>query len=325
MPITINRRDALRLTGSVTAAGLLHHGVPAWAGGVARRPNVLLITGCDHPAAGIGAYGSRLARFDPTPTLDRLAGQGTLFTNAAADTIANASDEMPASVAQAARSAGIAGYDTVMIGAGLRGLGIGVSDAAFDLPGDTPLESYGHTTDRLTDLALDWLARRDDLRPFFLAQCYDAPRDVFAYAPRYENFLTDVTIARPDNFAGQSPAVDQPDDVTMNQAYQACAKGFLRCVRTIDDNLARLFNALKQADMWHDTVIIYTAHSRPAGAKDAYIDNRWFHGGTWQVPLILRHPHIEHPTAISDLPVSSANLLASLMFSDFNAVNRLVI
>ena len=36
----------------------------------------------DHCSQAIGAYGSRLAKLDPTPTIDRLAEEGMLFENA---------------------------------------------------------------------------------------------------------------------------------------------------------------------------------------------------------------------------------------------------
>jgi len=35
----------------------------------------------DHAAQAIGAYQSHLARLNPTPTLDKLANEGILFTN----------------------------------------------------------------------------------------------------------------------------------------------------------------------------------------------------------------------------------------------------
>lgn len=45
------------------------------------RPNILYIMADDHAAAAIGAYGSHLARINPTPNLDRFASEGMLFTN----------------------------------------------------------------------------------------------------------------------------------------------------------------------------------------------------------------------------------------------------
>ncbi|UCG46128.1 MAG: sulfatase-like hydrolase/transferase, partial [Phycisphaerales bacterium] len=46
------------------------------------RPNILFIMSDDHCAQAIGAYGGRLAKLNPTPTIDRLAKEGMLFENA---------------------------------------------------------------------------------------------------------------------------------------------------------------------------------------------------------------------------------------------------
>lgn len=47
----------------------------------ADQPNVLFIMSDDHAAHAIGAYGSRLASLNPTPTLDRIAHEGALLAN----------------------------------------------------------------------------------------------------------------------------------------------------------------------------------------------------------------------------------------------------
>ena len=46
------------------------------------RPNILFIMSDDHTSQAIGAYGSRLAKLNPTPTIDRLAKEWVLFENA---------------------------------------------------------------------------------------------------------------------------------------------------------------------------------------------------------------------------------------------------
>ena len=45
------------------------------------QPNILFIMSDDHTSQAFGAYGSRLAALDPTPTIDRLASEGMLFEN----------------------------------------------------------------------------------------------------------------------------------------------------------------------------------------------------------------------------------------------------
>ncbi|MEM6800418.1 MAG: sulfatase [Bacteroidota bacterium] len=45
-------------------------------------PNIIFIMADDHTTQGFGVYGSRLARLNPTPNIDRLAKEGMLFENA---------------------------------------------------------------------------------------------------------------------------------------------------------------------------------------------------------------------------------------------------
>lgn len=45
------------------------------------KPNILFIMADDHTTQGFGCYGSRLAKLNPTPNLDRLAAQGMRFDN----------------------------------------------------------------------------------------------------------------------------------------------------------------------------------------------------------------------------------------------------
>jgi len=52
-------------------AGLLHASTD--------KPNILFIMADDHTTQAIGAYGSRLAKLNPTPNIDRLAQQGMRF------------------------------------------------------------------------------------------------------------------------------------------------------------------------------------------------------------------------------------------------------
>jgi N-acetylglucosamine-6-sulfatase len=45
------------------------------------KPNILYIMSDDHTSQAFGVYGSRVARLNPTPTIDRLAHEGILFEN----------------------------------------------------------------------------------------------------------------------------------------------------------------------------------------------------------------------------------------------------
>lgn len=55
--------------------------IMAWQTGVAAtpKPNIIWIFADDHAFQAIGAYGGRLAEFNPTPNIDRLAREGMRF------------------------------------------------------------------------------------------------------------------------------------------------------------------------------------------------------------------------------------------------------
>lgn len=207
------------------------------------RPNVLFIMSDDHTTQAIGAYGSRLARLNPTPNIDTLARNGMRFdrvfcnnsictpsrasiitgqysqTNGVLDLTGNIPPErqyLPIEMSKA-------GYHTAMIGK----WHLKQEPAAFDyycvLPGqgkyfsptfrvrgdkpwprNTITRQRQHSSDAITDISLEWLKNGwDSQRPFFLMHHFKAPHDMFQNAPRYDSYLEDVMIPEPGNLHGQ--------------------------------------------------------------------------------------------------------------------------
>ena len=70
-------RSLFWIVGSI-ALGFVINPVEALS---ALRPNILYIMSDDHAAHAIGAYGSRLAKLDPTPNIDRLTREGARMAN----------------------------------------------------------------------------------------------------------------------------------------------------------------------------------------------------------------------------------------------------
>ena len=205
----------------------------------AKRPNVLFIMSDDHTAQAIGAYGSRLSKLNPTPTIDRLAKEGMLFENAFCSNSICAPSRATILTGQYAHTCGVhdlrgsiesgrqylaiemkkAGYQTAMIGK----WHLKKEPADFDyycvLPGqgkyhDPEFRIRGekkwpknlikfegsHSSDAVTDQTLRWLKEgRDDSKPFFLMHHYKAPHDYFEHAHRYNKYLADVEIPQPES------------------------------------------------------------------------------------------------------------------------------
>lgn len=203
-----------------------------------QKPNIIYIMADDHTTQAFGIYGSRLANLNPTPTLDKLAGEGIIFDNAFVNNAICVPSRAAIITGQRAQTNGVLdlegtiapekqylpkemkqlGYQTALVGK----WHLHDEPSEFDyykvLPAQGkyfnpdfrirgeklwPLnveQTEGHSSDMVTDISLDWLKnKRDPDKPFFLMHHFKAPHDDFEYAPRYENYLKDTFIPEPES------------------------------------------------------------------------------------------------------------------------------
>ncbi len=203
-----------------------------------QKPNIIYIMADDHTSQAFGIYGSRLASLNPTPTLDKLANDGMIFDNCFVNNSICVPSRAAIMTGQRAQTNGVIdlegvlppekqylpkemrklGYQTAMIGK----WHLHEEPAAFDyykvfpaqgkyfdpefrIQGDKPWpenieKRKGHSSDNVTDIALNWLKKeRDPNKPFFLMHHFKAPHDDFKYAPRYKNYLANTFIPEPES------------------------------------------------------------------------------------------------------------------------------
>ena len=362
----------------------------------AERPNVLYIMSDDHTAHAIGAYGGRLAKLNPTPTIDRLAKEGMRFENVfCTNSICTPSracvltgqyphvngvydlgGRIESDRQFLAREMKKAGYHTAMVGK----WHLKLEPAAFDyycvLPGqgkyhnpdfrirgeqpwprNTITFAGKHSSDAITDITLNWLKDGwDQEKPFFLMHHYKAPHDYFDNAKRYQSYLSDIEIPQPpslkDPYGGKfgsiatrgaddelvrllatsignrnvrrSYARDLPrkypeefpedydpsklsDDEVRRLAYHAYLRKYLRCVKGVDDNLARLFTHLEETGQMDNTVIIYTGDQGFMLGEHDYQDKRWMYEQSQRMPLLIRYPKSIPSDSTSDAIIENVD------------------
>ncbi len=351
-----------------------------------KRPNILFIMSDDHAAPAIGAYGKRFARVNPTPNLDRLAQNGLLFENCFCTNSICSPSRANILTGQYSQTNGVLvldvplkpehqhlpiemkklGYQTAMLGKWhlheepnfdyykvLPGQGKYFNPEFRDKSrGPWPnnlVRHEGHSTDVITDLALDWLRNRDKTRPFFLMHHYKAPHDMFQYAPRYREYLADTEIPEPASMYNQpyfgSKATRGENDSLRHRigtsisprhtirnygtiykidpslsdgerthlAYQRYLKDYLRCVKGIDDNLARLFAYLKKEGLWDNTVIIYTGDQGMMFGEHDYQDKRWMYEESMQMPFIVHYPRWIRRRRRTDLLINNTDFAPTIL------------
>ncbi|QGJ71762.1 Mucin-desulfating sulfatase [Planctomycetales bacterium 10988] len=176
-----------------------------------------------------------------------------------------------------------------------------------------------HSSDAITNLSLKWLKqRKQKKKPFFLMHHFKAPHDNFENAERYDWLYEEVEIPEPESLwdrqqhgplnhplygtsvgkrnqrrnMGHHMFVEESlsTEEYKKTAYQRYLKKFLRCVRGVDDNIARLIDYLKNSGQLENTIIIYTADQGFMLGEHDYIDKRWMYEESLRMPFIVRYP-----------------------------------
>ena len=208
------------------AAVLLVAQVEAFA---EKRPNMVVVLADDHAFEAISAYGTYLKDFARTLAIDRLAGEGMRFDNfTCANSICSPSrasiltgqyshkngvlglngsinDDSPQYPVELRK----AGYQTWLVGKWhLRSQPKGYDkhmvvkgqgkyfDPTFTGSEGT-WQRKGYSTDVYTDVAMDWLRKRDKKKPFLLSLQFKAPHHDYGHAARYDELLAGEPIPEP--------------------------------------------------------------------------------------------------------------------------------
>jgi arylsulfatase A-like enzyme len=84
--------------------------------------------------------------------------------------------------------------------------------------------------------------------------------------------------------------------------YQAYIKDYLRCIKSVDDNVGRVRDYLKQAGLEKNTIVIYSSDQGFYLGEHGWFDKRWMYEESFRMPLIVDWPGVTKPgTSISEL------------------------
>ncbi len=354
-----------------------------------KKPNIIFIMSDDHTSQAFGIYGSRLAKLNPTPTLDKIANEGMIFDNCFVHNSICTPSRAAILTGQHSQANGVLdlegvlpsenqylpiemkklGYQTAIIGKyhltskpnfdyynilthhGQQGSyfdpWMTETGMNYAPPSDKNYEGKqykGHSSDVITDVTMDWLKnKKDDTKPFFLMYHFKAPHDDFEFAPRYKDYLEDTYIPEPASMYhngnnGSIATRGENDELlrvvgssvsrrnlirnkgmrTWNKeslkhsnpdfnpsqnihelmsekeythaTYQEYLKRYLRCVKGVDDNIARMVQFLKDEGLYDNTIIVYTGDQGFMLGEHDYVDKRWMYDEAMRMPFFVRYP-----------------------------------
>jgi arylsulfatase A-like enzyme len=72
--------------------------------------------------------------------------------------------------------------------------------------------------------------------------------------------------------------------------YQRYVKDYLRCVASVDENVGRVLDYLKEAKLEDNTIVLYTSDQGWYLGDHGWYDKRWMYEESFRTPLIVRWP-----------------------------------
>jgi arylsulfatase A-like enzyme len=316
--------------------------------GAQAKPNVVFVLTDDQRADAVGYHPNSLLGIE-TPNIDRLAEEGARFDNMFVTTSLCSPSRASFLSGTYTHTHGVrdnftdyphelqsfplllqqAGYSTAYIGKWHMGEGDDSRrpgfdywvthkgqgkyyDTDFNVNGERKTVA-GYYTDRVTDMALDWLTQRDQTQPFALIVGHKAPHGPFIPEPRYATRYDAIPYPYPASGfeLDDKPAWikerlptwhgiygplygfrdDFPDMRPEAVAdFERFVRSYVATINSVDDSVGRIYAALERSGELDNTIFIFASDNGFLFGEHGMIDKRTMHDASVRVPLVVRYP-----------------------------------
>jgi arylsulfatase A-like enzyme len=204
----------------------------------------------------------------------------------------------------------------------------------------------GYATDVITDKATEFLDHRDPNKPFLLIVQHKAPHRPWEPDKKHAHMYDDVEIPQPPTLFDKhedraSPAKNTQlrimgdlrftdvkstppqglnEKELTNWYYQHFIKDYLRCIASVDDNVGRLMDYLKQHNLLDNTIVIYTSDQGFFLGDHGWFDKRFMFEDWLRMPFLIRYPREIAAGSRSDAIIT--NLDFAPTFLDFADIEK---
>lgn len=102
--------------------------------------------------------------------------------------------------------------------------------------------------------------------------------------------------------------------------YQRYMKDYLRCVKSVDDNIGRVLDYLEENDLADNTIVVYTSDQGFYLGEHGWYDKRFIYEESLGMPLMVRYPNGIEAGQVSEALVQ--NLDFAPTFLDYAGVSK---
>lgn len=334
------------------------------------RPNILLVLLDDLRADTLGYAGHPHVK---TPQIDRIASEGVNFRNAFCTTslcspsrasllsgvyahkhgVVDNFTEFPSSLNSFPEVLQQSGYATAYVGKYHMGeendeprpgfdyfvthKGQGkYFDTEFNLNGERREVIKGYYTTVVTDLALDWLKRDHQGKPWMMIVGHKAPHSFYTPEPKYARAFDGVRVSYPDSaFAldGKPAWIKErmntwhgiygplfdwrkkfPDDrPEAVQDFENMVHAYWGTILSIDDSVGRLRAWLEETSQLDNTIVVFVGDNGLLEGEHGMVDKRTMHEPSIRIPMAVRYPGLTPTAKVVDEQVLTVDMAPSLL------------
>lgn len=299
-------------------------GTTAWAAETP-KPNILHIHTDDHRADGLGALDTPWLQ---TPRLDELVRRGMVFTHCYTQGSmigavclpsrtmlltgrslfripggGRAAAERPGDPATALpRVLSAAGYETFHAGKGGNEYKVGIEAFDHNLVMDDRGDARANSSQRHADAAIEFLAKRDWQRPFYMYVAPPVPHDPRIAPPQFMTMYDPAKIPLPAAFLPVHPW-DNGDMTVRDERLAPWPRtpedtkrqlaDYYACVTCLDHHVGRILDALKERGRLDHTIIVFSGdNGLSLGEHGLFGKQNLYEFGGMHVPLVMAGPGI---------------------------------
>lgn len=91
----------------------------------------------------------------------------------------------------------------------------------------------------------------------------------------------------------------------LNWKYQNYLRDYLRCIKTVDDQVGRLIDYLEQEGLMENTIIVYTSDQGFYMGEHGWFDKRFMYEESFRTPLIMCYPKAIPAGTVTDALVQN--------------------
>lgn len=150
-----------------------------------------------------------------------------------------------------------------------------------------------------TEMTMDYFSRRD--------MKLERPKELKKGKERIEW----------DFYGAKSGEIVQPEGMTNEEGrrwrYQTYIKDYLACVKSVDDNVGRVLNYLKENDLEQNTIIVLTSDQGFYLGDHGFFDKRFIYEESLRMPFILKYPNKVKPGSVNKNIISNIDFAPTLL------------